>query len=114
MFGYTSHLEKITIIVKSYVSCIVKFNLPEENKVLDLKRCTHPCLLRPCLWSPRCGSSPMSPAGGWRVETDAVRTRIHVMEYAPVKKEILPFVTTWMGLEGVVLGEVRQRKTDTI
>lgn len=56
----------------------------------------------------------MSPAGGWRVETDAVRTRIHAMEYAPVKKEILPFVTTWMGLEGVVLGEVRQRKTDTI
>lgn len=48
------------------------------------------------------------------METDAVRTRIHAMEYAPVKKEILPFVTTWMGLEGVVLGEVRQRKTDTI
>ena len=31
------------------------------------------------------------------------------------KKEILPFVTTWMDLKGTILSEkVRQRKTNTI
>ena len=37
------------------------------------------------------------------------------MEYylAIKKNKILPFVTTWMDLEGIVLGEVSQRKTNT-
>ena len=26
------------------------------------------------------------------------------------KNEILPFVTTWMGLEGIMLSEIRQRQ----
>ena len=29
------------------------------------------------------------------------------------KKEILPFATTWMDLEGVMLSEISQRKTNT-
>jgi len=38
------------------------------------------------------------------------------MEYHPAmgKKEILPFMTTWMKLEGTVLSEVSQRKTNTL
>lgn len=32
--------------------------------------------------------------------------------YAVIKKETLPFVTTWMGLRGIMLSEIRQRKTD--
>ena len=30
------------------------------------------------------------------------------------KKEILPFVTTWMDLEGIMLSEISQRKTNTV
>ena len=41
---------------------------------------------------------------------------IYTMEYysAIKKKEIMPFAETWMGLEIVILSEVRQRKTNTI
>ena len=41
---------------------------------------------------------------------------IYTMEYysARKKKEIMPFAETWMGLEIVILSEVRQRKTNTI
>ena len=35
--------------------------------------------------------------------------------YSAVKKnEILPFTETWMDLEGIMLGEISQRKTNTI
>ena len=30
------------------------------------------------------------------------------------KNEILPFVTTWMNLEGIMLSEISQRKTNTV
>ena len=40
----------------------------------------------------------------------------YIMEYysAMRKKEILPFATTWLSLEGITLSEIRQRKTNTI
>ena len=31
--------------------------------------------------------------------------------YLVMRKEILPFVTTWMNLEGIILSEIRERKT---
>ena len=30
------------------------------------------------------------------------------------KKEMLPFATTWMNLEGITLGEISQRKKNTV
>ena len=38
------------------------------------------------------------------------------MEYysAIKKEEILPFVTTWLDLEGIMLSEINQRKTNTV
>ena len=41
---------------------------------------------------------------------------IDTMEsYSAIKKnEILPFATTWMELEGIMLSEISQRKTNTI
>ena len=41
---------------------------------------------------------------------------IYTMEYysAIKKNEILPFATTWMGLEGIMLSEISQRKTSII
>ena len=35
--------------------------------------------------------------------------------YSAIKKnEILPFATTWMDLEGIMLSEIRHRKTNTV
>ena len=36
--------------------------------------------------------------------------------YLAIKKnkEILPFVTTWMELEGIMISEISQRKTNTV
>ena len=41
---------------------------------------------------------------------------IYTMEYysAVKKNEILPFATTWMEIEGIMLSEIRQRKTQII
>ena len=41
---------------------------------------------------------------------------IHAMEYylAIKKNEILPFATTWMDLEGIMLSEISQKKTNII
>ena len=41
---------------------------------------------------------------------------IHLKEYysAIKKNEILPFATTWMDLEGIMLSALTQRKTNTV
>ena len=41
-----------------------------------------------------------------------VYTHIHTMEYySTIKRnEIMPFVATWMGLEIIILSEVRERQ----
>ena len=41
---------------------------------------------------------------------------IYAMEYYPAIKnnEILPFATIWMELEGIMLSEISQRKTNII
>ena len=41
---------------------------------------------------------------------------IHTIEYysANKKNEILPFATTWMELEDIMLSEISQRKTNII
>ena len=41
---------------------------------------------------------------------------IYIREYysAIKKNEILPFATTWMELEGIMLSEISQRKTNII
>ena len=32
--------------------------------------------------------------------------------YSAIKKEIMPFVTSWMGLEGIMLNEISQTEKD--
>ena len=41
---------------------------------------------------------------------------IHIMEYhsAIKKKKILPFATIWIDLEGIMLSEISQTKTNTV
>ena len=40
----------------------------------------------------------------------------YTMEYSSAiqKNEILPFARTWMDLEGIMLNELREKKTNTI
>ena len=39
---------------------------------------------------------------------------VYTLKYYSVikKNEILPFVTTWMDLEAIMVGEIRQKKKD--
>ena len=41
---------------------------------------------------------------------------VYTMEYysAIKKNEILPFAATWMDLEGIMLSEISQRKTNAV
>ena len=40
---------------------------------------------------------------------------MYTMEnYSAIKNEILPFATTWMDLETIVLSEISQRKTNSV
>ena len=43
-------------------------------------------------------------------------THTHTLEYysAMRKKEVLPFVTTWMGFEGIILTEISQTKANIV
>lgn len=42
-------------------------------------------------------------------------THTYTVEYySAIKRKILSFVTTWLDLEGILLSEVGQRKTDTV
>ena len=45
-----------------------------------------------------------------------VRARVRIMKYysAIKRNEILPFVTTWVDLDGIMLSEINQRKTNTM
>ena len=49
-------------------------------------------------------------------KTHTYAAYIYTMEYysAVRKNKIFPFVTTWMDLEGIMLSEIRQRKTNTV
>ena len=50
-----------------------------------------------------------------QTDTDThTQTHTHTMEYysAIKKNEILPFATTWMELDGIMLSEISQRKTN--
>ena len=54
----------------------------------------------------------------WRAAVHGVaksRTRLSNCTVQPLKKnKILPSVTTWMGLEGIMLSERSQTKTNTV
>ena len=48
----------------------------------------------------------------WLKETWYTRT---MENYSAMRKEILPFATTWMDLEGIMLSKIsQQRKTNTV
>ena len=54
-------------------------------------------------------------SGDTRMDEEDV-VYIYTMEYDSVIKmnEILPFVTIWMDINGIMLGEISERKTNSI
>ena len=50
----------------------------------------------------------------WKKNISYTHTHTHTMEYylAIRKNEILPFATSWMDLEGIMLSEVSQTEKD--
>ena len=53
---------------------------------------------------PKCPPIPEWIKKGWHMYT---------MEYySAIKNEILPFVAVWMDVEGIMLSEISQRKTN--
>ena len=47
---------------------------------------------------------------GWMDKENVKYTHTHEYYSAIKKKEILPFVTTWMDLKGIMLSEISQTK----
>ena len=49
-------------------------------------------------------------------ENVCVCVYIYIVEYISAirKNKILPFETTWMDLEGIILGEISQTKTNNV
>ena len=45
---------------------------------------------------------------------DPMKKKILKIQLRKKKKEILPFATTWMDLESIMLSEISQRKTNAI
>ena len=66
------------------------------------------------IWKqPKCPLTDEWKQKMWYTHT---HTHTHTLEYysAVIKNEILPFATTWMDLEGIMLSEISQRKTNTV
>ena len=58
---------------------------------------------------------PTSPLKDeWIKNTSCTHTYTMYIQFSHKKNEIMPFVATWMGLEIIILSEIRQRKTKTI
>ena len=61
------------------------------------------------------GTNMVQPCGCKLVQPlwEKVYTHMHAVEYySAIKNEILPFATTWIDLEGIMLSEVSQPEKD--
>ena len=86
--------------------------LPKENRNTVSKRYVHPYVYCSIIYNSQSMEITQVSIGRWIKKMWCVYT----MEYysAIRKDEILPFATTWMDLEGTMLSEISQRKTNTI
>ena len=85
--------------------------LSSEHKNTNLKRCIHfHCSIICKLANIR--KEPMS-CDRWMDKADAVYVYT-IKHYSVINKVILPFVTTWMDLEGIMLSEISERKTSNV
>ena len=84
---------------------------PQEMKLLSWRVISTPMLITALFtvaetWKPlRCPSTKEWIQKIWYTHNGILLSH---------KKEILPFVTTWMNLEGITLSEIRQRNADTV
>ena len=87
--------------------------LSKGNKTLIRKDACTPMFTVALFTTAKICEQPMcSPINRWIDKED--HTHTHTLDYYSVikKNEILPFVTSWMDLEGITLNEISQTKKD--
>ena len=87
--------------------------LSKGNRYAVLKRHSHPNVSSSTINNSQSMERVLMSINGWM---DKEMVYIYTMEYylAIKKNEILPFATMWMELEGSMLSEISQRKTNII
>ena len=87
------------------------WNLPKEYNFSDSKRHMHPYVYTALFIIAKIWKQPKCPSVNEWIKK---RWYIYTMEYysAIRKKQILPFATTWMELEGIMLSEISQAEKD--
>ena len=94
--------------------------LPKENENTNLKKYIHPYVYCSIIQNSQDMEAAQVSINRWMDKEDAVCTQMpaHTPQecYAPIKKdEILPSVTAWVDLEGIMLSEMSQtEKANTI
>ena len=97
-----------------YNPAIVLFGIyPKDTKILIQRDTCTPMFTAALFTIAKLWKEPRCPLTDEWIKK---RWYIHTMEYysAIKKNEILPFATTWMELENIMLSKIRQRKTNTI
>ena len=76
----------------------------------------HPCVHCSIIYNDWDMEATKVPTNRWTVKDDVAYVYTHMVEYySAIKKNgILPFVTTWMDLQGITLNEISQKKTNTV
>ena len=93
-------------------NCTIRY-LSKGYRFAVLKRHMHPHVYRSTIDNSQSMERAQMSIGGWMDKEDVVY--VHKEYYSAIKKnEILPFATTWMELEGIMLSEISQRKTNII
>ena len=90
---------------------------PKEVKSVSPRDIFTPVFIAPLFTMTRIWKQPKCPPIDESLKTMwHIYIYIHVVEYySAIKKNgILPFVTTWMDLEGIMLNEISQKKTNTV
>ena len=83
--------------------------LSKENENTDSKRYMYPHVHCSIIYN-----SQVSINGWVNKETNSPFVCVFIIIQPWKKKEMLPFVTTWMDIEGIMLSEISQTKTNTV
>ena len=80
----------------------------EENENTNLNRCMQPCVHCSITYNRQDTETTCVSINGW---IKMMQHRLHNGTlFSHKKNEILPLATKWMGLEGIMLTEIKQRQ----